>query len=181
MSVWLAVRDYEGIYEVSSDGRVRSVLTGRELKPGLSKNGRYLRVNLSKAGQVKTVGVHQLVAAAFIGPCPPGMEVRHWPINDSLNNSVANLTYGTHAQNERDKVAHGTNINAAKTHCKRGHPLEGANLRLTASGRTCRACVLTNYVMAKHPEWRDRFQEIADGKYARLTRTARVDTDSARG
>ena len=175
MRVWLAVRDYEGLYEVSSDGLVRSVKTGLVLRPSTHPIGGYQRVNLSKKNKVRTIAIHQLVARSFIGQCPDGMEVRH-RTPDPANNSVANLMYGTHQQNELDKVIHGTHNNASKTRCKRGHALEGPNLgKNTGGGRKCLACARANYDMVRHPEWKDRFQEIADAKYAILTRMAKVD------
>ncbi|WP_287257689.1 HNH endonuclease [Mesorhizobium sp.] len=57
-------------------------------------------------GQVKRK-VHQAVADAFLGPCPPKHEVRHLDGNPA-NNCVSNLAYGTRAQNVADAIAHGT-------------------------------------------------------------------------
>lgn len=47
--------------------------------------------------------VHQVVATAFHGPCPPGMIVLHWDGNP-LNNNAANLRYGTRADNVQDSI-----------------------------------------------------------------------------
>ena len=51
--------------------------------------------------------VHRIVMAAFVGPRPPGKEVRHLN-GDGSDNRISNLRYGTHAENMRDMEAHGT-------------------------------------------------------------------------
>jgi hypothetical protein len=107
---WLPVPDYEGLYEVSDMGQVRS-LPRRNTAGGilrLQPDGRgYRRAFLSRNGVVKTVKVHRLVAAAFIGPCPEGQEVRHGPGGSSDDRAV-NLSYGTAQQNVHDKYRDGT-------------------------------------------------------------------------
>lgn len=103
---WRPVVGFEGFYEVSSEGRVRSFrrgANGRLLRPGISSND-YPTVALGR-GNSRTV--HSLVAAAFIGPCPEGEEVRHHD-NDRRNPRATNLRYGTRAQNIADAQAAGT-------------------------------------------------------------------------
>ncbi len=116
MEEWRKIPDVP--YEVSSAGRVRSLDTlvyagprighrlakGRVLKPGIASNG-YPTIVLGRAVGTRTV--HSLVAEAFIGPCPAGMEVRHKD-GDRRNAAAANLEYGTRADNNRDAVRHGT-------------------------------------------------------------------------
>lgn len=103
-------------YEVSSSGSVRSIprtdLNGRKLcgkvlkaRP-LPKTG-YLQVFLRKDGRSHPKYVHDLVTAAFIGPKPPGQWVRHGPAGVP-DNSLANLCYGTVAENHADKLRDGT-------------------------------------------------------------------------
>lgn len=53
--------------------------------------------------------VHRLVLLAFIGPCPEGMECRHFPDRDPSNNNLGNLQWGTRKQNHQDRIVHGTN------------------------------------------------------------------------
>ena len=97
-------------YEVSDDGQVRSLKgdTPKILKPLLTGfKRRYSYVCLYTNDKQHTVAIHALVAAAFIGPRPEGMVVRH--INgDASNNAATNLAYGTPSENERDKRGHGT-------------------------------------------------------------------------
>jgi DNA-binding NarL/FixJ family response regulator len=62
--------------------------------------------------------VHQLVAVAFIGRCPDGMEIRHRDGN-KLNCRVDNLVYGTRAQNNADKKIHGTQPMGEQVYCSK--------------------------------------------------------------
>lgn len=112
---WLPVPGYEGFYEVSDMGRVRSVdridsrnhfRAAQEMKQSLI-DGRYLRVTLTRGGKEKTRKVHQLVLEAFVGPRPCGMEGCH-------NNGIAtdcrlpNLRWDTKKGNADDRRKHGT-------------------------------------------------------------------------
>lgn len=124
--IWRFVPGYEGCYEVSSLGRVRSVdrvvLCRRKggifekrllgsLKVQTVDNGKHaygrLQVKLCRAGKKKTHLVHRLVANAFLGPCPVGHEVAHFDGNPS-NNRLDNIRYATPAENNQDKIRHGT-------------------------------------------------------------------------
>ena len=120
MERWKDVVGYEGFYQVSDLGRVRSVdrvvrhpKGGPSLRKGQIKSqvltSRYghLGVHLSKNGVGRSVHVHRLVAAAFLGPCPEGQQVRHGP-NGVTDNSVSNLCYGTRSQDGLDKRRDGT-------------------------------------------------------------------------
>jgi len=91
-------------YSVTREG---FVLSKRCQLKGTPDKGGYLTVGLHKDGKQYTKKVHQLVAAAFLGPCPEGQEVRHKNSNPS-DNRADNLTYGTRSDNERDKIANGT-------------------------------------------------------------------------
>lgn len=148
---WIAVPGYEGIYEVSDQGHVRSLdhvivtkrgvarrIPGGELK---LSTGLYWRVTLSDAPRpARTMPIHHLVLEAFVGPRPDGMVARHLDDNRD-NNRLSNLTYGSLSDNSRDAVRNGVHPYARKTHCPKGHPYEGDNLYLAPSGnRKCRAC-----------------------------------------
>lgn len=112
MEIWKPVAGHEGVYEVSSEGRIRSldqevryVKKGRVLRPGRSSNG-YPSVVL--AGRDSRT-LHSIVAAAFHGPCPTGMQIRH--LDGSRDNAKAdNLKYGTPAENGADTVRHSKSV-----------------------------------------------------------------------
>jgi hypothetical protein len=105
---WLPVVGYEGLYEVSDLGRVRSAhgRSGwRVLKSFNWEN--YRGAVLCKAGRQRQRRVHHLVAEAFIGPRPPGHDCCHNDGNGS-NNALINLRWDTRAGNLADRVEHGT-------------------------------------------------------------------------
>lgn len=146
---WLPVPGFEGFYQVSDQGRVRAVAhrhgSPRSLLAATPDSVGYRSVKLRKPG-VREVRrrVHRLVAAAFIGPCPPGQEVRHLD-GDKLNCLLVNLAYGTRSENQRDTVSHGNHNQARKTHCDSGHEFTEANTYRRPSRpnrRDCRQCNL---------------------------------------
>lgn len=146
---WRSIPGFPG-YEVSSRGRVRSFKRGPAGQIlSTPPNGRgYAYVRLaSPLGGHPGREVHTLVAEAFHGPRPDGLQVRH--LDGCKNhNWVENLAYGTRTQNAIDSVQHGQHRNAMKTHCKRGHAFDAANTYSrssgTAPGRRCRACHLAD-------------------------------------
>lgn len=118
---WRSVHGYEGLYEVSNRGRVRSlgrdtcrvdgnryVMPPRVLR-AWRQNGEYRAVSLSKAGRVRKFLVHRLVARAFIGVPPKGKSTVNHIDADPANNSVENLEYLSQADNVRHSAALGRN------------------------------------------------------------------------
>lgn len=103
--VWQPVVGYEGLYEVSDQGRVRSLKSGLFLKPFFNRG--YFKVNLHKDSVQKLWQVHQLVAYSFLGDPPAGLIVLHGPAGCRCN-SLTNLSYGTHKQNSQDRLRDGT-------------------------------------------------------------------------
>ncbi len=100
---WRPVAGFEGIYEISNIGRVRSYarpyMGWQLLKPHCSSNKvRYFHVDLCIAGSKKSRNVHALVAQSFIGAKPRGYQVNHKDTN-TFNNRVDNLEYVTPSQN----------------------------------------------------------------------------------
>lgn len=115
--VWRSVKDYEGLYEVSNWGRVRSLgmytnvcgggkrwLAGRVLKPGKHRNG-YVTVNLCKNGVQVCFSVHRLVGMAFpdlVGWTEDAkgrpfeeLQINHKNEVDKTDNRVENLEWCT--------------------------------------------------------------------------------------
>jgi hypothetical protein len=124
---WRPVVGYEGLYSVSSLGRVRSeervveVVASRSgfrgphqrrvkervLSASPNNDGHAL-VLLCVDGTKSVRYVHSLVLEAFIGPRPPGQCALHGP-NGSSDNSLGNLRYGTYGENNgSDRYRDGT-------------------------------------------------------------------------
>lgn len=115
--VWKDVIDYEGLYQVSNLGHVRSLdhyvahsYGGVALHRGrlkkVSFDGNYLNVTLSKDGKTRTFRVHRLVAAAFI-PNPDACKCVNHIDGNKRNNVVSNLEWCTHRQNTQHAINHG--------------------------------------------------------------------------
>jgi HNH endonuclease/NUMOD4 motif-containing protein/dATP/dGTP diphosphohydrolase len=117
---WRPIPGYEGYYEASDFGRVRSVdhdvqtvnsvrhYKGKVLSAPIdpSLEVPYRQVVLQVAGRRRTWRVHQLVAQAFHGSAPEGHEVCHTN-GDSLDNRASNLRWGTRSENIQDVIKHG--------------------------------------------------------------------------
>lgn len=98
---WRAIPGYEGLYEVSNIGRIRSLNYNRSRETKVMSHAgssRYAGVKLSRGGSIYRCLIHVQVAAAFIGPKPDGMQVNH-KNGDSFDNRVENLEYVTPSEN----------------------------------------------------------------------------------
>lgn len=116
--VWKPVTGYEGYYEVSDQGRVRSVdrttttaLGHKRFYRGTAmattvKNG-YPYITLYRSGKQRSFFVHRLVLIAFRGEAPDGMEACHND-GDRSNPRIGNLRWDTRKNNHADKLEHGT-------------------------------------------------------------------------
>lgn len=119
MEKWLPVVGYEGCYEVSDQGRVKSVrrfvengrggwrLVSECIRKSQLNNMGYPLVKLNVGGKKSTHTVHKLVARAFLGECPKGHEIAHLD-NTPKNPVLSNLKYVTPKINCSHKVLHGT-------------------------------------------------------------------------
>jgi hypothetical protein len=190
VATWLPIPGWEGMYEVSDLGRVRSIdriaplgskgavrrYRGVELRPQLKRDG-YIQVCLARNGRHSWVMVHRLVLLAFVGPAPEGMECCHGN-HDPWDNRLVNLRWGTQLENFRDVVQSRRHRNLQKMACPRRHPLAGANLLQSASTSTpgerkreCRSCrnAQKRICHAARRGWPlPDLQKLSDEIYARL-------------
>ena len=135
---WRPIPGYEGTYEVSSLGQVRRV-GGKTLRRN-TKSGGYLMVTLCVGGIQENRTIHRLVAETFLERPTWAQCVRHLD-GDLDNNTISNLQWGTYSENMMDRIAHGNDTNAAKTHCKSGHLFDEGNTYIRSKGhRSCRTC-----------------------------------------
>lgn len=121
MSDWVPVKGYEGLYEVSSHGAVRSCmritadgkhLSTKILNGGCYPNG-YEFVCLRKDGHNRNRMTHRLVAEAFI-PNPDNLPVVNHKDGNRHNNDVSNLEWCTQGQN----LKHAVEIGLVESQCK---------------------------------------------------------------
>lgn len=111
--IWKDILGYEGLYQASTTGRVRSMdreitrkngvkqfYFGRILKSNLNHTDRPY-VNLSKENKAKSYEIQRVMAITFLGERPKGYQVCHIDGNHR-NNSINNLRYDTVSENSRD-------------------------------------------------------------------------------
>lgn len=127
--MWKPVKGYEGFYDVSNRGRVRSWCTKdtrklRKDKCVLLSFGRHPKGYLSffakrKNGKRKSIKIHHAVLTAFVGPRPNNCECAHLDGNPG-NNNLKNLKWVSAKENTYHKWLHGTmwtKINANRAKC----------------------------------------------------------------
>jgi hypothetical protein len=115
---WAPIKDFEGIYEVSTLGRIRSLDRPQRVRGnGISlqkgqilkqwKQGNYMYCDLRKPGIKQKARIHVVVLETFVCLRPDGMIACH-NNGDSTDNRLYNLRWGTHEDNAKDKILHGT-------------------------------------------------------------------------
>ena len=95
---WKDVQGYEGLYEISNTGKVKSLIKGRLLKPANHVKG-YLFTTLTKDGKHRRFYIHRLVASAFLDNKEKKSEVNHIDGNKK-NNHVDNLEWCSGIENK---------------------------------------------------------------------------------
>jgi len=152
---WLPVPDFQGYYEVSDRGRVRSLyrvvmrsngvqqtVHARILRPSPGAYG-HCYVPLARTGtRAKRFLVHRLILMAFKGSPPDGTEACHNNGN-AEDNRLENLRWGTPSSNNYDRTTHRTNPCVLREQCPFEHDLVEPNLVKSKSSqghRSCRAC-----------------------------------------
>lgn len=154
--IWKAVPGFEGLYEVSDQGRMRSL--DRDIEYTMASGravvrrrrgqilalgphvGGYRTVHLYDGGLSRATALHIVVAEAFHGPRPsPRHVVRHLD-GDASNCAAANLCWGTPAENSADTLRHGTRL--------RGERIVGSKLS-AGDVREIRASPLPQAILAE--------------------------------
>lgn len=141
---WRSILGFEGLYEVSNLGNARSVDCVRQRRArwggfetlsfkGKSialcpHSGGYLMLHLYRDGERTPVTLHRAVMEAFVGPRPAGMEILHADDNKT-NCQLSNLSYGTKAKNEADKVARGRSLKGDRSGNAKLTPKEVISIR----------------------------------------------------
>ena len=107
--LWMNINGYEGLYQISNLGQVKSFQKGKEriLNPRVHNDG-YLIIDLCNNGRKKTHKVHKLVAEHFVPGYQEGLDVNHID-EDKTNNIWTNLEWLNH----RDNNNHGDRIRKA--------------------------------------------------------------------
>lgn len=148
MEIWKDIAGYEGLYQVSNYGNVRSLSWSRRgivRNLYLKKQNRgYCHVELAKDGIRKAFTVHRLVAEAFI-PNPNNYPTVNHKDEDKTNNAVTNLEWCTHSQNMGHTIA----LHPEKYHVK-GRPYSRTKsvVQLSKDGKVLR--VWDNLISIKH-------------------------------
>lgn len=169
--IWKDIEGYEGLYQVSNTGKVRSLNyrhTGKTkvLKQNTKDNG-YKRIGLNRNGKNKGYLVHRLVALAFI-PNPNNYPIINHIDEDKTNNTVWNLEWCTYEYNNN----YGT-IKEKLSKAKKGKFKGGNNsnakpvLMLTLNGEFIKrfnSVVEANEYLGQ-PRSRDNISNCARGKY----------------
>lgn len=117
--IWKDIPGYEGLYQASSLGRIRSMDREVFCKNGqvrfykgqirklTNSTGEDLRVNLSKDGRFQPYTVHRLIMLTFKGERPNDYDICHGN-GDYTDNRLENLRYDTRSQNQIDVYRHGS-------------------------------------------------------------------------
>lgn len=159
------IKDFP-MYSITEDGDVYSHYKNIFLKQAINKGG-YLYVCLTNSNKKQYVKkIHRLIAENYLGPQPLD---KPWALHkdgNRLNCNVSNIYWGTASENQFDRVTHGMNHLANKTHCVRGHILKEPNLTKSLKNINRRGCLSCSRAMSyakNHPEHSIKYW--ADNKY----------------
>jgi hypothetical protein len=139
---WAAIARTGGLYQISSQGRVRRTKALRRgtleawglvhCKPN---NHGYLMFNTTIAGKSFNVAVHLLVLTAFVGPRPQGLQGAH--LNGRRADArLENLAWVTPVENNSHKILHGTTNQGERCHLAKVTDADVMNIRATGSRNT---------------------------------------------
>lgn len=124
---WRAIPGYEGLYEVSTEGRIKSLAGPKSPRIMLFNNCRgYRTVELWKDRTGKRFTVHRIVCLAFQGPRPDGFDINH-KNGVKSDNRNQNLEYVTKSENRKHAFATGLQTNNGIKHSQ--HKLSEEDVR----------------------------------------------------
>jgi hypothetical protein len=103
--MWLPIKSWEGLYEISNKGRVKSLRKNILLKE-IEDNYGYLVIHLRNSPLSKIYKIHRLVAEAFIPNPFNKRTVNHIDLNKK-NNNINNLEWSTHLENNNHAIDNG--------------------------------------------------------------------------
>ena len=110
------------LYEINENGTIiRNIKTGKRYKIFLDKHHSklgYYATFINFKGTIRRIMIHSVVAEAWIGPRPKGMEVDHKDRNPH-NNDYHNLRYVTHSEQMKNRILSDRIIEQAKANCRK--------------------------------------------------------------
>lgn len=149
--IWVPVLGWAKHYEVSSFGRIRSLRTGRCLKPSPNTVGYpsvVLWVNWRKPSErKKTVQVHRVVLESFTGTKPKATHESYGchKDGDKTNNRRDNLYWATPSQNQHDRTTHGRAPIGTSHHAAKLNPDKVREIRKLLRGGAKRRAVARQF------------------------------------
>ncbi|WP_426716516.1 NUMOD4 motif-containing HNH endonuclease [Corynebacterium auriscanis] len=181
--IWKPIVGYEGLYDVSNQGRVRSLdrtvptvngatrtVKGKILAQSNDHHG-YLWVSLKDGARRSRKSVHSLVMGAFFGKRPKGMDIAHMN-DDPFDNRLVNLYYCTRSENMMDMVRNGGHFRMQQNSCANGHEFVDANLtnsKKKNGHRGCKSCERARgYLQRRKPYTKQQFLLVADAYYKQI-------------
>lgn len=118
---WSDIAGYEGLYQISNYGEIKSSYTNKILKPNHENTG-YLTVALYKSSKVRRCKIHRIVAETFIANEHKKPVVNH-KNGDKTDNRVQNLEWATHKENMQHAFATGLKVGVNHPNNKKSIPV----------------------------------------------------------
>jgi hypothetical protein len=157
MIEWRELPRFDGVYEISSDGRIRrakngagGAYAGQELAGQVDRLG-YQRFNLrAPNGELKRISAHISVLEVFVGPRPDKFDASH-KNGVKLDNRLENLCWESSSDNHRRKLDHGTLVHSEKHKCSKLTTADVLNIRerLRSGERGLKASLAREYGVSK--------------------------------
>jgi hypothetical protein len=159
MEEWRDIPEWEGLYQASDKGRIRSYpkqtvrgfRKGRVLTPVI-KGQRYQAVTLSDKARRTQYLVHVLIAVTFAGARPQGHHTCHKDDN-KYNNTASNIYYGTPGDNNRDKVKNGVQPFGSKHHNTKLTDAKVRRIRKEAEAGNTLTTIANKYEVSLSAVW----------------------------